>query len=136
EATIVEGRRDNGIGAASWLVHYHVGWNTRIRHGLGIEDRHRAPCRVLGIRLVLVHVWAAGTVDDDPRHLDVGARILPGYPVRQPFRPDAEGISGIGVPETVDAVIVPHVPERCPDRLRHQDSVPGVAHVGGIEHRL
>ena len=68
--------------------------------------------------------------------LTSGRALSPRNPVRQPLRPDTEGISGIVVLKAVDAVVVPHVPERRPDRLRHQDSVARIAHVGGIEHGL
>src|SRR4051812_49756732 len=103
---------------------------------MSVERSHGAPRGVLGIGLILVHVTPAETIDDDPGDLDVGTRLFSRDPVRESLGSDSEWILGVRMLETVDAVVMPHVPERSADLLRHDNAIPRIAHIGCAEHRL
>ena len=133
---VVPGRRGERIERAPHAVEQHQGGHPREALADGIVELERPMPRILHVGLVFVHEAAAVPVEEDPRHRHVLAQALGRDPVRQPLHAHPERIGGVGMPETVGAVIVPQVPEPGARGLAHADAVAGVrAHRRG-EHRL
>jgi hypothetical protein len=134
---------DRGIvcDEAAELVHrktvgieHHPRRHACIAPLVAVHAREMPDTGVARVGLVLIGKASAELVHENPRHHGQVAIVTPRCPHRKVLRVQPVGKARVGVPESIWAMEVPHVPEVGTEPLRHADTVTGIAQETAVEH--